>query len=730
MKRFSALAGNSKFKFTKLLTLAIGISLFIWSLKTAYDKQKYRAGLSVEGNLSELVSEINDQLNTSSEVLYSISNLINTFDDLTASEFERFTSDLKQRKKGILLVEWQPRVFESEREAFILKTRKLGVPNFQMVEPDANNQLIRAKSRPEHYPVLFAVSTREQEKTIGLDLSWSSDRMKSKLEARDLGELRASNTFEVMVTEGEQTLLLGFAITMPVFRDQNVPKTLEGRRKNLEGFLAAVIYLDELFVPVLGELKNRELTLQVVDSSTGAIITNNLSPNRVGLVRAKEIDVFGQKWRVSLAPTDKFLNEYFNISYFLIPVGLFVFILLLLYSQRRNERVNNELVNTRNSLQKALDAARVAAKSKMIFLANMSHELRTPMNAILGYARLVKEERDPKLRQKYIDRMMRSGGHLLNIIDDILEVSSLEESKVKLTPHEFGLDKLISEVKDTISAKEISPEVIFEINLEEGIGHIFGDSYRLRQVLLNLIGNALKFTEKGKVALSCRKKSSDKFGNIILEFIVEDTGIGMDPSYLPDAYRPFSQEDPSFSRKKGGVGLGLSITYSLVQLMNGQVKVETQKGKGTRFVIELPFQVAKKEETSLGENKIDRSLQDHELKKVLVAEDDQDSSFLIQSFLSEERLSLKFVSNGKELLDEFSRSRYDLVLTDIQMPELDGLSATKELRRRGAEVPILALSAHALPEEKEKAVLAGVNGILAKPFDKESLTSFVLKNLH
>ncbi len=717
--------------FLKIILLIIGISLFIWSLKITYEKQRIEASLDIENQLNDFVSRINDKLMTSTEVLYSLSNLVNTFNNLGPEEFGQFTSDLSSRKKGILLIEWQPRVLEIEREQFINKVRKMGLKSFDMLEPDENDILIKAKKRAEHFPVLYAVSTRRQETSIGLDLAWSPERMQSKYEARDLGVPRASNTFPVILIETEQNASLGFAITLPVYKTKSIPSTLEARKKQLKGFLAAVIYLEELFNPFVEILDSKNLQLQITDLASDTLMIKNVSVNNSKLTSQKEIDVFGQKWRVKVYATDKYLRRYFSQDHFFIPYVLLLFILGLFYVLYRNENKNKELSKARTDLQKALHNARVAAKSKMMFLANMSHEIRTPMNAILGYAKLIKGEEDDKLRQQYIDRMAHSGEHLLSVIDDILDVSSLEESKVKLHLHKFNLHELIAEVNDIVAIKFRSTGNEYIYSVDSSLHDLYGDSIRLRQILINLLSNAFKFTEKGKVFLSCVNKGVNENKQITVQFKVQDSGIGMDKDYLSRAYQPFSQEDETFSRKKGGTGLGLSIVYNLVKMMNGKINIDSRKGVGTTFIIDLPFEQVEQssEKKSEDEEVSDKDINWSAKKSVLIAEDDEDARFLIKLFLKDLKLKLDFATNGRELIDMASKTSYDLILTDIQMPELDGLSATRKLRDQGVKTPIVALSAHALMEEKEKCMQAGISDILSKPVNQHELISFIKKYL-
>ena len=245
----------------KILILLTGIALFAWSIQITIETQKLRAHNQIQDRLNTLVSNVKGELDASIEVLHSISNLFHTFGNVTASQFDSFTDRLSSRKKGILLIEWQPKVLGKDRDAFIKQARKNGLKGFELLEPGKDGKLVKAPFRDEYCPVLYAVSTKGVKDTsIGLNLSWSPDRMKSKYEARDSAKPLASNSFPVLLTSKEnKDVNLGFAITLPVYNTYEIPKTLVERRQNLKGYLAVVIYLKEFLTPLVNKINEEGL---------------------------------------------------------------------------------------------------------------------------------------------------------------------------------------------------------------------------------------------------------------------------------------------------------------------------------------------------------------------------------------------------------------------------------------------------------------------------------------
>ena len=396
--------------------------------------------------------------------------------------------------------------------------------------------------------------------------------------------------------------------------------------------------------------------------------------------------------------------------------------------------LQEQLENQSRALSDALNAAEEANKAKTVFLSNMSHEIRTPMNAIIGLDNIaLNDPETPEKTKDYLAKIGASADHLLDLINDILDMSRIESGKIVLSNEKFSLFKLLESINTMFYGQCEENHIRYNCNISEDINEYYiGDNMKIRQILINILGNAVKFTkEGGYVELSVIKKAS--YGNkTTIEFTVKDNGIGMSSEFIPHIFDAFAQEDNSNTNKYGSSGLGLAITKNIVELMNGTIDVESEKGKGSAFTVTLTLDNAESMETDNNKDELSgneapdySSLKD---RRVLLAEDVAINTEIMMMILDSQGIKAEHAENGKvafKMYTEHPEGYYDAILMDIRMPEMDGLEATAAIRnldrKDSKTIPIIALSANAFDEDVQRSLQAGLNAHLTKPVQPEDL---------
>lgn len=382
-----------------------------------------------------------------------------------------------------------------------------------------------------------------------------------------------------------------------------------------------------------------------------------------------------------------------------------------------NERLKNEIEERRRAERDLIimrNRAESANIAKSRFLANMSHEIRTPMNAIMGFVDMVLDDELSESSRKYLMTVKRSANRLHDLLNDILDLSKLEEGKLQLEEISFSISQLVSDVLKTFEMKAREKQLQLSASLSPVVqGNFIGDPLRLSQILINLVGNAVKFTEQGQVFLDI-----DRYDGQSLIFKISDTGIGIPADKQEQIFQNFSQEDSSISRKYGGSGLGTTIAKQLVELMGGRIWLESQKEYGTTFFFTVQLKSTERPAYSAdsGPSSALFELSEQPLC-ILIAEDVEENAELLRIRLQAKGHCIDVARNGNEAIALFKAKRYDLILMDVQMPEKDGLSATREIRalEGGEVIPILALTASVLKQDRMDCLQAGMDGFVSKP---------------
>ncbi|CAN5429518.1 hypothetical protein BH23BAC1_BH23BAC1_18170 [soil metagenome] len=395
-------------------------------------------------------------------------------------------------------------------------------------------------------------------------------------------------------------------------------------------------------------------------------------------------------------------------------------------------------ITYRKEVEQKLTEAKLSAeeseKVKEQFLANMSHEIRTPLNAIIGYTRLLlkNQENFNKEQGSFLHSIRNAGENLLAIINDILDLSKLESGKFEMEQIEFDLFHTISSVFDLFKAKAQEKNIkLLEIRKEDVPCHLIGDPVRLNQILSNLFSNSLKFTEKGHIKLEVKAlRQSDS--KVLLQFIVEDTGIGIAKNKLLTIFDSFTQAGNDITRKYGGTGLGLTIVKKFVDLQQGEINVESELEVGTTFIINIPYQKSNNDTTQVKFIQFqNQEIKEHYPKqvRVLMAEDNEMNQEISRSIFKDIGWDLDIAENGLVALKKLKENPYDIILMDIQMPELNGYEATLKIRNEFqppvSDIPIMAITAHALNTEIQKCLKAGMNDCISKPFHTNDLVQKV-----
>ena len=532
-------------------------------------------------------------------------------------------------------------------------------------------------------------------------------------------------------------------------RTLNSTRYIYTAKKNEEGKLVYVVdgldpdaddvrhpgdYIEEEMVPYIDRAISGEnvYSQDIIDTTWGPIFTAcyPVSANYDGT--GEIIGAFCIE--MDMQSAYGMVEETNHISIICGLVAGAVLLLICLYSYYVYQKSKAEEQKQKQLLMTAAEEADAANKAKSAFLLSISHDIRTPMNAIIGFTNIALHQNTVSDIHDSLEKVQKSSNHLLSLLNDVLDFSRIESGKVIVSPEPVDITQLTDNVQAIMNGLLYNRDLKFEVHRERPKNpYVLADVTRIREVLVNLLGNAVKFTKDGgKITLDISSYPGTDEKHIIIRYVVQDNGIGMSEEFQKELFKPFSQEDNANARTKyKGTGLGMAITKKYIDMMGGSIAVESKKGVGTTFTVEIPLELT--EQVIQSKQPLHRDLTG---VHVLMAEDNDLNAELATIMLEDAGMTVTRASDGKEVVNLFKnhpRDTYDLILMDIMMPNMDGHQATKAIRAMGIErldavrIPIIALSANAFIDDIQESLDSGMNDHISKPINMEEVTDTIAK---
>lgn len=657
--------------------------------------------------------------------LTALDGLFQASENVSREEFNTFTKIIDQSNMNIRALAWLPLIEDKNRKQFELKQFEDEITIFQIKKLTEQGFQVAPK-QDTYIPITFIEPFQANKSAIGLDVSTHPFVKESVNKAI---KLRKHVITPLLSLAQQQDKYTGVVVYYPIYKKEEYTESAV-----LKGLVEAVFELDLLLAGVYQEVDVNNFTYQLSYDENNIFSHSAYDSQRL-FNHSIEIDLFDKKGKLTFSSTAQFelrLIDWGSLAIMFIACSIgIICVMFVFFIITFNYSLTKKVKESTAKLLKNNEELVLANNAKNLFLANISHEYRTPLNAIIGFTEIAKRETSDVNAIDYLSKINHSSNILLSIVNDVLDISKMQTGQLNLETRSFNPVTETSSVIDMLNEKALEKSISISTNFSQNFNQwVAGDDFRFKQILINLLNNAIKFTEEGIISIS--GDSHDTENNTrILKLTITDTGIGISEQQQAHVFNAFAQAEISTTRKYGGTGLGLSIVKQLCALMGGEVKLTSQEGKGSSFIVTLELPQSAQPIKEIKKSISQEQQSTYKGANILVVEDNKINQIIAQKQLLSLGVTCDLADDGQQALIYLEQNKPSLILMDLQMPNMDGFTASELIKNDSKlkDIPIIILSASVGKEDKEKARELGIEDFINKPFQQADLQYVLTKYL-